>query len=69
MANPLYITVDDIKHKLSLPHEGVVFELDAPNKIFDRLKQRPYWEWIKSDCDIAEFRKAFNLSVIVGEVK
>lgn len=67
--NPLYMTIDDVKHKLGLPRKGVVFELNAPKIIFDKLNQRPYWKWIKSDEDIAEYRKVFNQSVIVGSVK
>jgi hypothetical protein len=66
--NPVYLTLDDVKHKLSLPWEGVVFAVDAPNTIYRKISQRPYWKWIKSDKDIADYRKVFNESVIVGKV-
>jgi hypothetical protein len=65
----MYLTIDDIKDILSRPWEGRVFAVDAPNTIYRKISQRPYWKWIKSDKDIADYRKVFNESVIVGSVK
>lgn len=47
---------------------SVMFAVDAPNTIYNKIKQRPYWKWIQSDEDMAQFRKIFNESVIVGKV-
>jgi hypothetical protein len=65
----MYLTIDDIKDILSRPWVGRVFAVDAPNTIYRKISQRPYWKWIKSDKDIADYRKVFNESVIVGSVK
>ena len=67
--NPLYITIDDVKHILSKNlGESIVWAINAPDVIYNELKQKPYWQWIKSDQDIAEYRKIFNQSVIAGGV-
>ena len=68
--NPLYITIDDVKRVLSKNlGESIVWAINAPDAIYNKLKQKHYWQWIKSDHDIAEYRKIFNESVIVGNVK
>ncbi len=67
--NPMYLTLENIKNVLRQPWEGRVFAIDAPNTIYRKISQRPYWQWIKSDEDIAAYRKIFNESVIVGSVK
>jgi ssDNA-specific exonuclease RecJ len=57
------IPLDEIKFVLSKHHWECVFELDAPQKIYDRLKIRSRAYWM-SVGNLDEFRNCFIQSEI-----
>ena len=70
------ITLDHISHVLQLHHWECVFELDAPRRIYDRLKHhsRAYWfnyrgpdyteNWFEERRRLDLFKQAFIQSEI-----
>jgi hypothetical protein len=55
------ITIDDIKTILSLHPIGCVFELDAPQKILDRLgNTKTQEEWHENETSLKQFREIFT---------
>ena len=64
--NPFYITYKLVVEMLQMHDVHCIFELDAPQQIFDRLMTAEFYttECLHLGIRVAEFKECFTLSEI-----